>query len=148
MLSRRSFLATTATTFRSLSVSGRNVSVPQPYGVLPSARQMSWNGMEIYSFLHFTINTFSDKEWGYGDENPALFNPTAFDADAIVSTLKDSGSKGVILTCKHHDGFCLWPTEQTSYSVKSSPWKDGKGDVVGDVARAARKYGLRFGVSV
>jgi len=81
ILSRRSFLATTATTFGPLFASGRDVSVPQPYGMLPSQRQMNWNGMEIYNFLHFTINTFTDKEWGYEDENPALFNPTAFDAE-------------------------------------------------------------------
>lgn len=121
-------------------------SAPAPFGVLPSARQLLWHEMEVYSFLHFTTNTFTDKEWGFGDESPAIFNPTAFDADAIVAALKAGGMKGVILTCKHHDGFCLWPTKTTEHSVKASPWRGGKGDVVKEIAQAAGKHGLKFGV--
>ncbi|HEX3685090.1 MAG TPA: alpha-L-fucosidase [Bryobacteraceae bacterium] len=148
ILSRRSFLAATAATLNALPARARNVAAPQPYGILPSARQWHWSEMEIYNFLHFTINTFTDKEWGYGDESPALFNPTAFDADAIVSTLKDFGSKGVILTCKHHDGFCLWPTKTSERSVKNSPFRKGNGDVVKEVSAAAQRHGLKFGVYV
>ena len=114
--------------------------------IRPAPYQVAWQDLEFGVIIHFSTNTFLNQEWGDGTASPSVFNPTQFDPDQWMKAIRDSGAKYVVLVAKHHDGFCLWPTEQTTYSVKSSPWKDGKGDVVGDVARAARKYGLKFGV--
>lgn len=142
--SRRALLALPG--LASTAFAARRESVPKPYGATPSARQLRWHELETYAFLHFTTNTFTGKEWGYGDEDPNIFNPTQFDADALIEPLAAAGMRGVILTCKHHDGFCLWPTRTTNHSVKSCRWRDGKGDVVRDISQAAARRGLLFGV--
>lgn len=104
--------------------------------------------MEMNAFIHFTINTFTDLEWGMGSESPLLFNPTSFDPSQWMDVLKEAGFNGVILTCKHHDGFCLWPSEYTDHSVKNSLFANGDGDIVGAVAEACRARGMKFGIYV
>jgi alpha-L-fucosidase len=141
MLNRRAFLAAAG-----VSPLIRAAGEPSPYGAIPSARQLRWHALETTAFLHFTVNTFTDKEWGYGDEDPHIFNPAHFDADAIIEPLADAGMRGIILTAKHHDGFCLWPTATTEHSVRASAWRNGQGDVVRELSEAARRRGLAFGI--
>lgn len=124
----------------------RHTEVPEASLVVPSPQQITYQEMELIGFIHFSINTFTDKEWGYGNESPMLFNPTLLDAEQWAMTAKQAGMKQLILTAKHHDGFCLWPSAFTEHSVKNSPWKAGKGDVVREFVDACRKYGLKVGL--
>jgi alpha-L-fucosidase len=121
-------------------------TAPKPYGVLPAERQLKWHETEMYSLIHFTPTTFENKEWGYGDADPTIFNPTDFDADQIINAAKDGGMRGIILVAKHHDGFCLWPTKTTEYNISKSPWRNGKGDMVREFEQACRKAEMKFGI--
>lgn len=122
------------------------VKPPEPYGPLPSSRQLGWHELEYYMFVHFTVNTFTDKEWGYGDESESVFNPSELDCRQWARIASEAGMKGIIITAKHHDGFCLWPSAYTEHSVKNSPWKDGKGDVLKELKTACDEYGLKMGI--
>jgi alpha-L-fucosidase len=115
-------------------------------GPLPTKQQLAWHEMEFYWFIHFGPNTFTDKEWGHGDEQADIFNPSELDCNQWARVAKQSGAKGIIITAKHHDGFCLWPSKYSTHTVRESKWRNGKGDVVGDLAKACKKFGLKFGV--
>ena len=125
-----------------------NLSEPTPFGPTPSENQMNWQEMEYYAFIHFSLNTYTDQSWGFGDEDINLFNPEELDARQWARICKEAGMKGIIITAKHHSGFCLWPSEYTDYSVKNAPWKDGKGDVLQELADACKEYGLKLGIYV
>jgi len=124
----------------------RKALISQAANVRPSPQQLAWQKLEFIAFIHYTVNAFTDREWGDGTENPAIFNPSQLDVRQWVTTCKDAGMKMIILTAKHHDGFCLWPSKHTEHSVKNSPYKNGKGDIVGELAAACRQAGLKLGL--
>jgi alpha-L-fucosidase len=119
---------------------------PQAFGPVPSPQQLEWQKMEYYMFVHFGPNTFTNVEWGSGEENPQVFNPTALDCRQWAAVARAAGMKGIIITAKHHDGFCLWPSAYSTHTVRESPWKDGEGDVLKELSEACREFGLKFGV--
>jgi alpha-L-fucosidase len=121
---------------------------PKPYGAVPSERQLIWHNMKYHAFIHFGPNTFTDIEWGQGDESPDVFNPTELDCRQWAKVIKDAGMEGVIITAKHHDGFCLWPSKYSTHTVRESEWRYGKGDVLKELSEACKEYGIKFGVYV
>lgn len=127
-------------------IMAQNSRPPAPCGPLPTANQIKWQEMEMYAFIHYSLNTYTGQEWGYGNESPALFNPSDLDCRQWARVCKQAGMRGIIFTAKHHCGFCMWPSAFTDYSVRNSPWKNGQGDVVGELAEACREEGLKFAV--
>lgn len=130
----------------SIGINYAQVKAPAPFGPVPTANQMRWQEMEYYAFVHFSLNTYTDQSWGNGNESVKLFDPKKADCRQWARICKESGMKGIIITAKHHSGFCLWPSKYTEYSVKNAPWKNGKGDMVRDMADACKEYGLKLGI--
>ena len=130
----------------SFNLSYTQTKAPSPYGPVPNENQMRWQKMEYYAFVHFSLNTYTDQSWGFGNEDINLFNPKELDCRQWARICKEAGMKGIILTAKHHCGFCLWPSKFTEYSVKNSPWRNGKGDLVQEMADACKEYGLKLGI--
>ena len=122
------------------------IKAPAPCGPVPTENQMRWQEMESYAFVHFSLNTYTDQSWGFGNEDVKLFNPEKSDCRQWARICKEAGMKGIIITAKHHCGFCLWPSKYTEYSVKNAPWKNGKGDMVREMADACKEYGLKLGI--
>src|SRR5581483_10202910 len=118
----------------------------EPFGAVPSERQLAWHRMEYYAFVHFGPNTFTDKEWGEGKEDADVFSPAALDCRQWAAAFKEAGMKGVVITAKHHDGFCLWPSRYSTHTIAQSHWKNGKGDVLKELSNACKQYGLKMGV--
>jgi len=127
-------------------LSCNKVEPPEPYGPVPTKRQLEWHKLKYYAFIHFSPNTFTDMEWGYGDESPADFDPTELDCRQWARVANEAGMEGIVITAKHHDGFCLWPSEYTEHSIRNSPWKNGKGDILKDLKEACEEYGLKLGM--
>lgn len=135
--------------FIALILNACNLGDPEPPAAIlpvPNEAQLKWHELEQYAFIHFTTNTFTNLEWGFGDEDPTIFNPVSLDTDQWARVIHDAGLKGIILTAKHHDGFCLWPSRYTEHTLKKSPYKNGKGDVVAEMAASCKKFGLKFGI--
>ena len=139
-------LTTTILAIICVSAVSAQVTKPEPFGPVPSENQLRWQDMEMYAFIHYSLNTYTDQEWGFGNEDPGLFNPSNLDCRQWARVCKQAGMRGIIFTAKHHCGFCMWPSAYTEYSVKNSPWKNGKGDVVRELADACREEGLKFAV--
>jgi alpha-L-fucosidase len=132
----------------SLLFSCKTVPPPDPFGALPGERQLAWHQMKYYAFIHFGPNTFTDVEWGHGTEDPKVFLPTQLDCRQWARTIRDAGMEGVVITAKHHDGFCLWPSQYSTHTVRESYWRNGQGDLLKELSEACREYGIKFGVYV
>ena len=129
-----------------MQATAQKKTTPTSCGPVPTEDQLKWQDMEMYAFIHYSMNTYTDEEWGFGNEDPKLFNPSHLDCRQWARVCKQAGMKGIIFTAKHHCGFCMWPSKYTEYSVKNSPWKNGQGDVVRELADACREEGLKFAV--